>query len=67
MTWINKEERLPKQGQWVVVVWGDEFKAGKFDGKHPFSPLIMEPSTGKWFRNFTHWKPLRMPTALNQA
>lgn len=64
MSWIPASNRMPKQGQQIVVVWGEEFKAGRFDGKHPFSPIVMDQSTGKFYRNFTHWKPLTMPKEL---
>jgi hypothetical protein len=59
--WIDAKVRLPKQGQWVVVVWGDFFKAGRFDAKHPFSPVVTDSQAGKFYRHFTHWKPLSAP------
>jgi hypothetical protein len=61
MTWINTESRQPKHGQWIVVPWGDGFKAGQFDKKHPFAPCIVDREAGKFYRNIQQWKPLTMP------
>ena len=61
MSWIKTEDRKPKNGQWVVTVWGDGFKAGQYDAKHPFTPCIVDRQVGKFYRGFTHWKPLTLP------
>lgn len=61
MTWVDRNTRLPKHGQWVVVPWDDGFKAGQFDKAHPFSPCIVDRKAGKFYRNFQHWKPLNPP------
>ena len=61
MSWIDTDVREPKHGQWVVVAWGDGFKAGQFDKKHPFTPCIVDREAGKFYRNFQQWKPLTMP------
>jgi hypothetical protein len=61
MSWTASEMRLPKHGQRVVVVWGDDFKVGRFDAKHPFAPVIVDSSAGKFYRNFSYWKPLNFP------
>lgn len=61
MSWINREVRLPKHGQWVVITFGDAFKVGRFDATHPMAPLVIDRDTGKWWSGFTHWKPLTKP------
>lgn len=59
--WIPVAERLPKQNQWIVVTFGAGFKCGQYDGKHPFSPAIVDRREGKFFHGFTEWKPLTPP------
>ena len=61
MSWVLITIREPRQGQWIVVPWGDGFKAGQFDKNHPFSPCIVDRQTGKFYRYFHHWKPLTLP------
>jgi hypothetical protein len=59
--WINADERLPKNNQWIVVSWGGIFKAGQFDAKHPFGPAVVDRNAGKYWSDFHHWKPLNQP------
>lgn len=59
--WIRREEREPKDGQWIVVTFDRGFKCGQFDKKHPFAPCIIDRAAGKFYRNFEYWKPLSFP------
>lgn len=59
--WIKREEREPKAGQWIVVTFGEQFKCGQYDPKHPFAPCIVDRQAGKFYRNFEYWKPLSAP------
>lgn len=61
MSWVIAADRQPRAGQWVVIVFGDQFKVGRFDKKHPLGPLVQDPYSGRYWIGFSHWKPLSMP------
>lgn len=61
MSWISIEDRKPENGQWVVVPLGDGFMAGKFNGRFPDMPSVVNPFTVHAVSRFTHWKPLTAP------
>lgn len=61
MSWIDSGVRLPKHDQWVVASWGGTFKCGQFDSKHPFGPAVVDRRAGKYWSDFSHWKPLTQP------
>lgn len=59
--WIARKYRSPRHNQWVVVPFGDGFKAGQYDSKHPFCPCVVDRHSGKFYRGFEYWKPLTAP------
>jgi hypothetical protein len=66
MSWIAMNSRAPRKGQWVVVPFGEGFKAGEFEAHHPFGPAIIDRMTGKFYHGFAHWKPLTHPKDARQ-
>ena len=60
MSWRSIETGLPINGQWVVIRFGDGFKAGQYEANHPFAPAVVDRHAGKYFQ-FSQWLPIDTP------